>query len=184
MKLRIAALCAAVALVSACDNAATGPNAAREAALLIQFDAQATMDSATLVPRGPAYENEGPPDSLKLTDAQKAAIKALHDAFAAAHKTQFDQLQAIREEARAAIQAGKTREQVRAILEKGRPIMEAMKADFEALRAAIAAILTPEQQAWAAAHRRQGGGPLGGPALGARGGPMGPAAGPMGPGRP
>ncbi|MBA4072903.1 MAG: hypothetical protein C0497_13845 [Gemmatimonas sp.] len=182
MKLRIAALLAAAAFASACDNAATGPNASRETALL-QFDAQATMDSATLVPRGPAYENEGPPDALKLTDAQKAAIKALHDAFAAAHKTQFDQLKAIREEARAAIQAGKTREQVRAILEKGRPIMESMKADFEALRAAVAAILTPEQQAWAAAHRRQSGGPMGGPALGARGGPMGPM-GPMGGRRP
>jgi len=173
MKLRIAALFAAAAFVGACDNAATGPNAAREAALL-QLDVQATMDSATLVPRGPAYDNEGPPDALKLTDAQKTAIKALHDAFAAAHKTQFDQLKAIREEARAAIQAGKTRDQVRAIMEKSRPIMEAMKPDFEALRAAVAAILTPEQKAWAAEHRRQGGGPMGGPALGARGGPMGP----------
>jgi Spy/CpxP family protein refolding chaperone len=141
------------------------------------------MDSASLVPRGPAYDNEGPPDSLKLTDAQKAAIKALHDAYAVAHKTQFDQLKAIREEARTAIQAGETREKVRAILEKGRPIMESMRADFEALRAAVAAILTPEQKAWAAEHRRQGGGPMGGPPLGARGGPMGPV-GRMGPGRP
>lgn len=182
MKLRIAALVAAATLASACDNAATGPNAAREAALL-QFDAQATMDSATLVPRGPAYDSEGPPDALKLTDEQKAAIKALHDAFYAAHKAQFDQLKAIREEARAAIQAGSTREQVRAIMEKSRAIMEAMKADFEALRAAVAAVLTPEQQAWAAAHRRQGGGPMGSPALGARGGPMGPM-GPMGGRRP
>ena len=174
MKLRIAALLAAVAFVSACDNAATGPNALRDESTLLQFDAQATMDSATLVPRGPAYDQAGPPDSLKLTDAQKAAIKALHDAFAAAHKTQFDQLKAIREEARAAIKAGKTRAEVRAIMEKSRVIMEAMKADFEALRAAVAAVLTPEQKAWAAAHRRQGGGPMGGPALGARGGPMGP----------
>lgn len=176
MKLRIAALFAAVAFVNACDNAATGPNASREAALL-QFDAQATMDSATLVPRGPAYDNEGPPDALKLTDAQKTAIKSLHDAFFAAHKAQFEQLKAIREEARAAIQDKKTREQVRAILEKSRPIMEAMKPDFEALRAAVAAVLTPEQKAWAAEHRRQGGGPMGGPALGVRGGPMGPMGG-------
>ena len=108
MKLRIAALFAAAAFASACDNAATGPNAARDATLL-QFDVQATMDSATLVPRGPAYDNEGPPDALRLTDAQKTAIKALHDAFAAAHTAQFDQLKAIREEARAAIKAGKTR---------------------------------------------------------------------------
>lgn len=182
MKLRIAALLAAAAFASACDNAATGPNEAREAALL-QFDAQATIDSATLVPRGPAFDNEGPPDALKLTDAQKAAIKALHDAFYAAHKTQFDQLRAIHDAARAAIKDRKTREEVRAILEKGRPIMESMKADFEALRAAVAAILTDEQKAWAAEHRRQGGGPMGGPALGAPGGPMGPM-GPMGGRRP
>ena len=172
MNLRITALFAAVTLLSACDNAATGPTA--EQAALLQFDVQATMDSATLVPRGPAYDNEGPPDALRLTDDQKAAIKALHDAFAAAHKTQFDQLKVIREKARAAIQEGKTREEVRAIMEKSRAIMEAMKPDFEALRAAVAAVLTPEQKAWAAAHRRQGGGPMGGPALGARGGPMGP----------
>ena len=177
MKLRIVALFAAVAFVSACDNTATAPNVSRDAALLLQFDAQATMDSATLVPRGPAYENEGPPDALRLTDEQKAAIKALHDAFYAAHKPQFDQLQTIRDEARAAIQAGKTREDVRAIMAKAHVIMEAMKPDFEALRAAVAAILTPEQQAWAAEHRRQGGGPMGGPALGARGGPMGPMGG-------
>jgi Spy/CpxP family protein refolding chaperone len=182
MKLRIAALFAAAAFASACDNAATGPNAAREATLL-PFDAQATMDSATLVPRGPAFDNEGPPDALKLTDAQKAAIKTLHDAFSAAHKTQFDQLKAIHDAARAAIKDGKTREEVRAIMEKSRVIMESMQADFEALRAAVAAVLTPEQQAWAAAHRRQEGGPMGGPALGAPGGPMGPM-GPMGGRRP
>jgi Spy/CpxP family protein refolding chaperone len=172
MKLRIAVLIAAAAFAAACDNAATGPNAADDAALL-KFDPQATMDSASLVPRGPAYDNEGPPDALKLTDAQKAAIKALHDAFAAAHKAQFDQLRAIREEARAAIKDGKTREEVRAIMEKSRVIMEGMKADFEALRAAIANILTAEQKAWAAEHRRTGGGPMGGLPIGAPGGIMG-----------
>jgi Spy/CpxP family protein refolding chaperone len=171
MKLRIATLVAAAAFMAACDNAATAPNA--DDAALLQFDAQATIDSASLVPRGPAYDRAGPPDSLKLTDAQRAAIKALHDAFLAAHQAQFDQLKAIHDEARAAIEAGKTREEVRAILAKARPIMEAMKADFEALRAAIAAILTPAQQAWAAAHRRQGGGPMGGPPIGAPGGVMG-----------
>ena len=171
MKLRIVSLLTAAAFIAACDNSATGPNA--EEAALLRFDAQATLDSASLVPRGPAYDNEGPPDALKLTDAQKAAIKALHDAFQAAHKTQFDQLKAIHEQAAAAIKAGKTREEVRAILEKARRIMESMKADFEALRAAIANILTAEQKAWAAAHRRAGGGPMGGPPIGAPGGIMG-----------
>ena len=81
---------------------------------------QATSDSATGVPRGPVVrQRQGFPTSIRLTDAQKAAIKALHDAFAAAHKAQFDQLKAIHEEARAAVKAGKTRAEVRAILDEG-----------------------------------------------------------------
>lgn len=161
MKIRIATLLAVAAFVVACDST-TGPNAVDETAVLV-FSQQATMDSASLVPRGPAYQTSGMPDALKLTDAQKAAIKKLHDDFAAAHKTQFDQLKAIHEQARAAAKAGKTRAEVRAILDKGKPIMESMKADFAALRAAIERILTAEQKAWAAAHRRQGPGPMGGP---------------------
>jgi len=160
MKLRIGILIAGAALITACEKSATAPGAADESAVLL-FDQQATLDSVSLVPRGPSYDS-GIPDSLKLTAAQQAAIKALHDAYAAAHKAQFDQLKAIRVEAAAAVKAGKTRAEVRAILEKGKPIMEAMKADFEALRAAVAAILTPAQRAWAAAHMRQGPGPLGG----------------------
>ncbi|MDQ8153337.1 MAG: Spy/CpxP family protein refolding chaperone [Gemmatimonadota bacterium] len=164
MNVRIAALAAAVVFAAACDNASTAPASADESALLL-FNQQATLDSASLVPRGPAFDNDGPPAALQLTDAQKAAIKALHDAFAAAHKTQFDQLKAIHDQAHAAAKAGKTREEVRAILEKGRPIMESMKADFEALRAAVAAILTAEQKAWAASHQRQGPGPMGAPRM-------------------
>lgn len=172
MKIRIAALFVAAAFVAACDNSATGPNA-NEDAVLVRFDAQNTLDSVSMVPRGPAFDNAGMPDSLKLTDAQKTAIKALHDAFAAAHKTQFDQLKAIHDEAAAAIKAGKTRAEVRIILEKGRPIMESMRADFEALRIAVAQVLTPAQLVWAVAHMRMGGGMMGGPPLGAPGGMMG-----------
>jgi len=171
MKLRIAAVIAALAVVAACEKNTTAPLASEDAVLA--FNAQNLLDSASMVPRGPAFDNgRGLPDSLKLTAAQEAAIKALHDAFAAAHKAQFDQLKAIHDEALAAIKAGKTRDEVRAILEKAKPIMDAMKADFDALRAAVAAILTPAQKAWAAAHQRLGGGPMGGPPFGAPGGPM------------
>ena len=62
-----------------------------------------------------------------------------------------------------AFAAGKTREEVRAILEKGKPIMDGMKADMDALHAAVGAVLTPAQKAWFDAHRRQDGGPLGRP---------------------
>ncbi len=172
MKIRIAALIAVAVFAAACEKSTTAPLSAENAVLV--FNQQATLDSVSLVPRGPAFDNgPGIPDSLKLTAAQEAAIKALHDAYAAAHKAQFDRLKAIHEEAMAAIKAGKTREEVRAILEKSKPIMDAMKADFDALRAAVAAILTPAQRAWAESHQRRGGGPMGGPPLGAPGGPMG-----------
>jgi hypothetical protein len=160
MRIHTAVLIATVAFVAACEKSTTSPLVDESASL--QFDQQATLDSASLVPRGPYYDS-GVPDSLKLTAAQEAAIKALHDAFAAAHKAQFDQLAAIRQEAMAAVKAGKTRMEVGTILMKGMPIMLSMRADFEALRAAVGAILTPAQKAWAASHQRMGPGPLGGP---------------------
>lgn len=162
MKLRIGLVAALAALIVACDKSATAPQVQADEGASLALDVEATLDSATLVPRGPYYDS-APPDAIKLTDAQKAAIQKLHDAFAAAHKTQFDQLAAIRLEARAAVKAGKTRTEVGAILAKGMRIMAAMKPDFDALRAAVAAILTPEQKAWAASHQRTGPGPLGGP---------------------
>jgi Spy/CpxP family protein refolding chaperone len=155
----MSALAVAAIFIAACDNAATAPKA-DESALLV-FDQAASMDSASGVPRGPFMDRELP-DSIKLTDAQKAAIKALHDAYAAAHKAQFDQLKAIHDEARAAMKAGKTRDEVKAILDKGKVIMDGMKADFDALQAKVQAILTPAQKAWFAAHQRHEGGPMGG----------------------
>jgi Spy/CpxP family protein refolding chaperone len=161
MKIRIGMLIAAVAFVAACEKSTTSPQADESAVLL--FDQQSTLDSASMVPRGPFFDNTMP-DSIKLTAAQVAAIKALHDAFAAAHKAQFDQLKAIHDEAVAAFKAGKTRLEIAAILAKSMPIMSAMRADFAALQVAVAAILTPAQKAWAASHQRMGGpGPFGGP---------------------
>ena len=158
MRMKLGALAAVAAFVVACDNNATSPRNTELA--LLAFDQAATTDAASGVPRGPFMDRQLP-DSLKLTGAQIATIKALQDAFAAAHQAQFAQLRAIHEEARAAVKAGATRADVGAIFDKGQPIMEAMKADFDALRAAIAAILTPAQKAWFAAHQRADGGPLG-----------------------
>ncbi len=159
MRIRLSALAIVAVVVAACDNSTTSPRADESAVLA--FDLASTLDSATLVPRGPMYDS-AVPDSIKLTDAQKAAIKALHDAFAVAHKAQFDALVVIRQEARAAFKAGKTRTEVQAILAKGKPIMDALRIDFAKLREAVGAILTPAQKAWAAAHMPKGPGPLGG----------------------
>lgn len=158
MRITLGTLAAVAVFAAACDNSATSPRD-RENALLA-FDQAATTDAATGVARGPIM-NRQLPDSIKLTDAQKASIKALHDAFAAAHATQFAQLKAIHEQARAAHKAGATRAEIMVILDKGKPIMDAMKPDFEALRAAVGAILTSAQKAWFEAHRRGDGGPMG-----------------------
>jgi Spy/CpxP family protein refolding chaperone len=163
MRTKVALLISAVAFIAACERSVTNPVADESAVLA--FDQQATLDSVSLVPRGPFFDTGGMPDSLKLTTAQEAAIKALHDAFAAAHKTQFDQLKAMHDEAMAAVKAGKARADVMTILAKTRPLMEAMRADFAALQAAVAAILTPAQKAWAAAHQHMGPGPMGGPMM-------------------
>ncbi len=160
MKFRIAAIAAAALFVVACEKSSTAPATDESASLLLNI--QATLDSVSFLPEGTMAVGAAP-DSIRLTDAQKAAIKALHDKFAADHKAKFDELAAIRREAAAAVKAGKTRTEVAAILAKGKPIMEAMRADFDALRAAVAAILTPAQKAWAASHQRipVGPGPLG-----------------------
>lgn len=181
MRFRLGALAAAALLVAGCDNSATGLR--NDESAVLAFDQAATVDAATGVPRGP-FMDHALPAEIQLTDAQKAAIKALHDAFVVAHKAQFDQLKAIHEEARAAVKAGKTRAEVGAILDKGQAIMVAMKADFEALRVKVEAILTAAQKAWFADHKRPDGGPLGIRWMGPMPGRGTMPGGPMMPGRP
>jgi Spy/CpxP family protein refolding chaperone len=93
------------------------------------------------------------PDALKLTAEQKAAIAALHDAFMKATAADIAALQAIEKEARAAVAAGKSRDEVRAILAKSDPIRARLDAAFKKLQADIWAVYTPEQRAWIEAHR-------------------------------
>jgi Spy/CpxP family protein refolding chaperone len=96
------------------------------------------------------------PDALKLTAEQKAAIAALHDAFMKANAADIAALQAIEQEARAAVKAGKSRDEIRAILAKAAPIRERLDAAFRKLQADIWAVYTPEQRAWIEAHRAKG----------------------------
>ena len=105
------------------------------------------------------------PDSLRLTAEQKAQIHALHEAFKAANRTDMEALHAIEAEARAARQAGKTREEVRAILAKGAPILDRLHLAFWRLQVAILAVYTPAQRAWIAAHQPKVCGPAGPPQL-------------------
>jgi len=93
------------------------------------------------------------PDELRLSAEQITELQALRTAFLAEHAAEVDALQAIFVEARAARQAGATREEVRAILMEGRPIALALRVDLLALHQAILGVLTPAQREWLREHR-------------------------------
>ena len=93
------------------------------------------------------------PEAIRLTVEQKAAIAALHEAFTKATAGDVAALRAIEREARAAITAGKSREEVRAILARAQPIHERLAAAFKKLQADIWAVYTPEQRAWIESNR-------------------------------
>jgi Spy/CpxP family protein refolding chaperone len=92
------------------------------------------------------------PDELKLTDEQRAKIRALVEAFQQATRADREALGAILAEARRAAEAGKTRAEVGAILAKGNDIRRRLAAAEAKLKADIDAVLTAEQRAWILAH--------------------------------
>lgn len=92
------------------------------------------------------------PDSLKLTTAQETQIKALYEQFRHATKAEREALAAIMKQAREAAHAGKSREEVRAILAQGDPIRVRLEAAEKKLHNDILAVLTAEQKAWLQSH--------------------------------
>ena len=154
-----AAMVASLALV-ACSNDATSPedSAVADDYSLVMFGSSGAALETTLgAQSGRPFDGRSGaprlPEELALTDEQKAEIEALRAAFKTEHQTELDALHAIFEEAKAAREGGATREEVRAILDEGRPIGEALREDVQALHEAIRAVLTAEQQAWIEAHR-------------------------------
>ena len=93
------------------------------------------------------------PDSIKLTAAQASQIRALVSGFLAATAADRAALAAIAAEARAAHEAGKSREEIRAIFAQGHDIRTRLHSAETKLRADIEALLTPEQKAWLSAPR-------------------------------
>lgn len=159
---------ALLALVAACESGPTQPAVVDLAQLEAVDPAILTFNSTSGLPAEP-FHTEGPgsradargpgapfPDSLKLTDAQKAALKVLRDAFATANSADLAALQAIRDKAHDAMKAKKTREEIRAILETAKPILERLRPKFDALHNAIDAVLTTAQKAWITSHRPMG----------------------------
>lgn len=93
------------------------------------------------------------PDEIALTSEQRAKIRSLTEAFIAATKSDREALGAILKQAHDAARAGKTRAEVRAILEQGASIRQRLHDAEKKLVADIQAVLTAEQKAWLAAHR-------------------------------
>jgi Spy/CpxP family protein refolding chaperone len=122
--------------------------------------------------RGGGPPGGGPPGGRcaatadSLTDAQKGQVRALGDAFAKAHSAQLDSLKTIMEASRAALEAGKTPEEVRAIMEQGKPIMDGLAPAQKEFRETVVTYLTPAQIAAGCIPPAPGGGPGG-----RRGGP-------------
>ncbi len=139
---------AALALLVACSSQTTGPTESDSLILVPDFANSSAVEVDAAGVGGSRF-----PEDIALTAEQKAAIAALHQEFREATAADIEALHAIEAEARAAHQAGQSREEIRAILERARPILERLHQAFAELKAAIWEVYTPEQRAWIEAHR-------------------------------
>ena len=151
---------AATLLLGACDESPVEPTGAQadDYALLMFGEAGSALEGS-MGPQDGARPFDGRsimarlPDSLALTTEQVAEIEALRATFRAEHQTQIDALRAVFEEARAAREAGASREEVRAILMEGRDIAMALRFPIWQLHEAVRSVLTEEQRFWLDTHR-------------------------------
>lgn len=151
---------AATLVLAACDQSPTqsAATASDTDYALVMFGEAGSALEGTMGPQGPrpfdgrTYRRPFP-DSLRLTEEQLAEIAALREAFRTEHAEELDALRAIFEEARAAREAGASREEIRAILEEGRPIALALRIDLVDLHYAIWSVFTDAQKAWVLSHR-------------------------------
>jgi hypothetical protein len=164
---RVTPLLAAALMLAACDQGPTQPSSS---AILDSVDPSAVSFNATIGLPGLPFQNDAAPhapadakapgapfpDSLKLTAAEKAAIRTLVSSYATANATDLASLAAIHAQVQAAINAGDTRTQIHALVATAAPILARLQAAAKALRAAINGVLTPAQQAWIAAHMPSG----------------------------
>jgi Spy/CpxP family protein refolding chaperone len=152
------------------------PKTYRVAALLLVFAGSAV--AAQNPPAGPRGRGPGggpgggPPmmrcmqSADSLTDVQKAQVKTLGDAFAKAYAPQLDSLRAIMDAARAARQAGKSQDDVRAIMEQSKAINDHLAPARREFHDAVTKLLTASQVANGCIPPAPGG-----PPGGRRGGP-------------
>jgi Spy/CpxP family protein refolding chaperone len=157
MRARFVFLLGAVVALAACDSSSSVAPTSDLAEVVDLVPDYALSEAASMDAAGIGAAQL--PENLRLTVEQKAAIAALHDAFTKSVAPDVLALRAIEQEARAAIKAGKSRDEVRAILAKADPIRARLDAAFKTLQADIWAIYTPEQKAWIESHRPRACGP-------------------------
>ena len=148
------------------------PKTFRFAALMLVFAGTAVAaQNPPAGTRGRGPGGGGPPmrcmqSGDSLTDVQKAQVKALADAFAKSYAPQLDSLRAIMEAAREARQAGKSQEDVRAIMEQSKAINDHLAPARQEFDDAVTKLLTASQIANGCIPPAPGSGPGG-----RRGGP-------------
>lgn len=150
---------AATLVLAACGESPTESTALTDDFALVMFGEQGSALEGTMgTQEGAPFDGRTQraifPDSLRLTDEQRAQMLTLRMAFRADNAAQLDSLRDIFREARLARLEGATRAEVRAILETGRPIAEALRPEVQALHEALRAVLTDAQRAWLDAQRR------------------------------
>jgi Spy/CpxP family protein refolding chaperone len=145
---------------------------------MLTIAALATMTTATLAaaqtgPGGPPFGRGGGPmggrcamTADSLTDTQKGQVHTLVEAFTQAHAPQLDSLRTIMEAARAARQAGKTPDEIRAIMQTGKPISDELAPARKEFHDSVEKVLTSAQIAAGCIPPAPGG-----PPGGRRGGP-------------
>jgi Spy/CpxP family protein refolding chaperone len=141
---------------------------------MLTIAALATMSTAALAgaQRGPGGAGRGRGGRCamtadSLTDVQKGQVHALVQGFTQAHAAQLDSLRAVMEAARAARQAGKTPDEIRAIMDSGKPIVDELAPARKEFHDSVEKLLTSAQIAAGCVPPAPGGPPLGG----RRGGP-------------
>lgn len=155
---RIALISLAAISLVACSSETTAPNASDDevnSLVATAFGSALTSAGGYDADLYQARLFNAFPDEIKLTDDQRAKIKALVEAFNHETKADREALAVILRQAMAAARANKSRAEVIAILEKGRVIGDRLRAAEQTLRAQIDGILTAEQRAWLVAHTPQ-----------------------------
>jgi hypothetical protein len=152
MRKLVAVLTLSLAAVAvACDSQPTAP---------LDADVAASLEEMATFAFGSMNAGDGAggpgimerlsklPPAIALTEGQISAIAAMIETFTAATSTDRQALAVILQEAAQARQAGKTPEEVRAILARGTEIRERLHTAQMSLLRSILETLTAAQRAW------------------------------------